>query len=82
MLFTLAPTSEYSRAGRWLFIIGYVFVVKASLFFLMSGTSNLTKQLGDQANRARLFDEAFLHPLFICTCSVFCNSAFCILYSD
>ena len=30
----------------------YVCVVKASLFFLMSGTSNLTKQLGDQANRA------------------------------
>ena len=85
VLFTLAPTSEYSRAGRWLFIIGraspspphatapepvisarrqmqrrvggavfvrYVCVVKASLFFLMSGTSNLTKQLGDQANRA------------------------------
>ena len=54
VLFTLAPASEYSRTGRWLFIIGYVFVVKASLFFLMSGTSNLTKQLGDQANRALL----------------------------
>lgn len=50
VLFTLAPTSEYSVTGQWLFIIGYVFVVKASLFFLMSGTSNLTKQLGDQAN--------------------------------
>lgn len=50
VIVTLIPTSEYSNMGQWLFVIGYVFVVKASLFFLMSGTSNLTKQLGDQAN--------------------------------
>jgi len=47
---TLVPAGGHSFAGRWLFVVGYVFVVKASLFFLMSGTSNLTKQLGDQAN--------------------------------
>ena len=50
VIFTLMPAGGDSLLGRWLFIIGYVFVVKASLFFLMSGTSNLTKQLGDQAN--------------------------------
>lgn len=50
VIVTLIPTPEYSNLGQWLFVIGYVFVVKASLFFLMSGTSNLTKQLGDQAN--------------------------------
>jgi hypothetical protein len=48
--FTLFPAGGNTLLGRWLFIIGYVLVVKASLFFLMSGTSNLTKQLGDQAN--------------------------------
>lgn len=48
--FTLMPDGGNTYTGRWLFIIGYVLVVKASLFFLMSGTSNLTKQLGDQAN--------------------------------
>ena len=50
VMFTLFPAGGNTLLGRWLFIIGYVFVVKASLFFLMSGTSNLTKQLGDQAN--------------------------------
>jgi len=50
VVFTLMPAGGNTFAGRWLFIIGYVFIVKASLFFLMSGTSNLTKQLGDQAN--------------------------------
>ena len=50
VMFTLFPAGGNTLLGRWLFIIGYVLVVKASLFFLMSGTSNLTKQLGDQAN--------------------------------
>ena len=50
VIFTLMPDGGNTLTGRWLFIIGYVLVVKASLFFLMSGTSNLTKQLGDQAN--------------------------------
>lgn len=49
VLFTLIPDGGSSSAGRWLFLVGYILIVKASLFFLMSGTSNLTKQLGDQA---------------------------------
>ena len=61
VIFTLMPDGGNTLTGRWLFIIGYILVVKASLFFLMSGTSNLTKQLGDQANPQNMSYNVMSH---------------------